>query len=316
MIDDLTFLDDLVGPFQSKLSSGSVLTIGNFDGVHVGHRTILRAVRADAERLGVPAVALTFEPHPATVFRGADPSDYRITSADEKSARLARCGIDHVLAAHFSRAFAELTAEQFVDALLLRRLCARVVHVGYDFNYGKNRAGTRATLESRLTRHGVSTVVHRAIEQDGAIASSTRVRELIREGDMASVRKLLVEPYTLTGATAPGAARGRKMGVPTVNLYPTGRLLPPYGVYATRVHLSGQTYDAVSNLGVRPTFEDGDRVSLESFLFGDPGDVPAGSETSLEFVAHIRPEQRFESQDALRSQIAKDVAVAKEVLES
>ncbi len=314
MIDDLTFLDDLVGPLAEAVGRGSVLTIGNFDGVHVGHRSILRAVHADARRLDVPAVALTFEPHPATVFRDADPSDYRITTPDEKTAMLRACGMDHVLSLRFSREFAALTADEFVDALLLQRLSARVVHVGYDFNYGKDRAGTRATLESHLTPHDVSTVVHRAIEQDGVVASSTRVRELIRRGEMGAVQKLLVQPYTITGQTAPGAARGRKMGVPTINLYPQYRLLPPFGVYATRVHLNGDHYDSVSNLGVRPTFEDDDRVSLESFLFADPGDVPEGSSSRIELVQYLRPEAKFESQDALRAQIGLDVAAAKSAL--
>jgi riboflavin kinase/FMN adenylyltransferase len=314
MINDLAFLDDLVAPIRSHVASGCALTIGNFDGVHIGHRSIIQALRADAKELGVPAVALTFEPHPATVFRSRPPADYRISTSSERAELLRSSGIEHVVTAEFSDAFAGLTANEFVDTLLLARLHVRAVHVGYDFNYGKGRAGSRATLQSRLAPHGITTTVHQAVESNGVVASSTEVRRLIREGHLATLNRMLQRPFTLAGRTAPGAARGRKMGVPTVNLYPTDRLLPKFGVYATRVTLGDTVFDAVSNIGVRPTFPDDDRVSLESFLFGDPGDLPAGTPTSVALIGFIRPERKFANADVLSAQIGEDVGDAQKLL--
>lgn len=314
MIDHLAFLDDLVGPIRARVPNGCALTIGNFDGVHVGHRSIIGALRADADRLGVPAVALTFEPHPATAFQGLAPSDYRISTSAERETLLREAGVDEVVTAEFSEAFADLSADQFVDELLLKRLRVRSVHVGYDFNYGRDRGGSRKTLEDRLRPHGVETTVHTAVEWGGVIASSTEVRKKIREGDLATVNRMLGRTLHVAGETAPGAARGRKMGVPTINIYPSGRLLPAFGVYATQVTIDGAQYEAVSNLGVRPTFADDDRVSLESFLFADPGDVPAGTQTSVDLIGYVRPEQRFESPEALTAQIRDDVTVAQALL--
>jgi riboflavin kinase/FMN adenylyltransferase len=314
MINDLAFLDDLVATIHPSISDGSALTIGNFDGVHVGHRSIIRSLRVDADHLGVPTLALTFEPHPATVFRGIPPSDYRITTASEREESLRAAGIDHVVTAEFSDAFARLSAEEFVDELLLARLNVRSVHIGYDFNYGKGRSGTRETLESRLSPHGITTTVHDAVEQQGVVASSTEVRRLIREGDLRTVARMLGHPLTLAGYTASGAARGRKMGVPTVNLYPQDRLLPLFGVYATRVMIGDVSFHAVSNLGVRPTFDDDSRVSLESFLFRDPGHIPNGTAASVALIGFIRPERRFESPEALTTQIRDDVDAAKRQL--
>lgn len=314
MIDDLSFLDDLVEPIRPEIAHGCALTIGNFDGVHAGHQTILRSLRREADALGVPAVAMTFEPHPATVFNGADPGSYRLTPAPEKVRLLQNAGAHHVLIARFRPEFRALTAEAFIDELLVGRLAVRAVHVGYDFNFGKGRRGDHSTLAERLAPRGVGTTVHEAVATSGVVISSTEVRRRLASGDLAGVSTLLGREFSLCGKSASGAARGRKMGVPTINVYPTDRLLPPRGVYATRVKLGGSTYDSVSNLGVRPSFADDDRVSLESFLFGDPGDVSEGTPVETTFVAFIRPERRFESPDELVAQIRRDTDAARAAL--
>lgn len=316
MIDDLSFLDDLVDPLRPALEGGCALTIGNFDGVHLGHQAILTALRNDADRLSVPAVAMTFEPHPATVFKGQDPASYRISTEQEKVAALRMAGAHHVLIAKFQLAFRELTAEVFVDELLVARLGVRAVHIGYDFNFGKGRSGSHQTLAERLDPQGVLTTVHDAVSRDGVIISSSEVRRRLAVGDLDGVAELIGRGFSMSGSTASGAARGRTMGVPTINVYPSDRLLPPRGVYATRVALDGVTYDAVSNLGVRPTFADDDRVSLESFLFADPGDVAEGSAVETSLVRFIRPERRFESSEALTAQIRADATTARKILAS
>lgn len=312
MQDDIAFLDALGHP---DLADGCVLTIGNFDGVHVGHRSILQAVVRDARDLGVRAAALTFAPHPATVFRDVPAEDFRLSTDAEREALLRDAGMDVVVTARFEPRFASLRPEDFVYGLLLDRLNARKVHVGYDFNFGRNRSGTTATLAEMTAARGVDTEVHAPVALSDATVSSTRIRGCVRKGDMHAVTHLLGRPYRLAGVTASGAGRGAGMGIPTLNLYPKERLLPPHGVYACRLHHDGCTYAAIANLGVRPTFEDDDRVSFETLSL-DPFPIEArGLEIAVDLIEFVRPEQRFESPDALKEQIGRDVARARAALD-
>ncbi|MBU6159735.1 MAG: riboflavin biosynthesis protein RibF [Myxococcales bacterium] len=290
------------------------VTIGNFDGVHRGHQVLLaRACKAAAE-LGLTPAALTFEPHPATVFRGVDPSTYRITTSAERAALLQRFGMKHVFTRPFDRTFGLLTAEQFVEEFLLQTLGAKHITVGFDFSFGAGRSGRAADLV-RMARQfgfGVEVVELQRIGPDPA--SSTRVRELLRAGDLQGVNEMLGHRWTLTGHTAHGAGRGQKIGIPTVNLYPENRLLPPFGVYATRIRVAGKCWDAISNLGVRPTFETSTRVSLETMILSpveqDLHDLPA----EVEVIGFVRPEMRFEDAESLKSQIAKDIEATQQLL--
>lgn len=311
MIDQHDRLGDLLtGLSDSQLANGCVLTIGNFDGVHQGHRAIIRRVVDEAKRLGVPAAVLTFEPHPKTVFRGTAPEDFRLTTTAEREALLRAAGIDAVVTANFQPEFAELSPEGFVEDLLIKVLHARQVHVGYDFNFGKGRAGDTQSLEDLTRPHNVQTVVHAPIEHDDSVVSSTRVRAALAEGHLDQVNALLTQPLAIHGTTEAGAGRGKGMGIPTLNLYPSERLLPPHGVYATILNHDGVCYRAISNLGVRPTFEDDNRVSLETLSL-EPFPIEArGLNIQVGFLEYIRPERRFEDPTALRAQIGIDVAAA------
>ena len=304
------YLDKLVRP---QLREGSVLTIGNFDGVHCGHRSILSALRRDATRLGLPAAVLTFEPHPATVFRSVDPSLFRLSPATERAELLRRAGADVVIDATFEPRFAALTPEGFVEDLLVARLRTSKVHVGYDFNFGRERRGNTKTLAELLAPHDVEVEAHAPIRFGGAPISSTRIRESLRGGNMAEARSLLGRPFRLSGRTQPGAGRGEAMGVPTLNLYPDGRLLPPQGVYASQVRVGSERFDAVSNLGHRPSFDDGEHISFETMILEPFCSNVRTLDIEVDLLAYLRPERRFESPEALQAQVKSDVVAARNV---
>lgn len=310
-IDVDSLLSRIPREARAAVADGCVLTIGNFDGLHIGHASIVSdVVRAATER-ALPTAALTFEPHPVAFFRGLPDEQFRITTSAERERRLRARGIDHVITMPFDRAFASVEAEDFVDAIVLRGLCAREVHVGYDFNFGRGRRGTTALLHERSASAGVDVHVHEAVRLGEQPISSTRVRGALRDGDLSRVAALVGEPYTIAGTTVAGAGRGKGMGVPTLNLYPEGILLPPRGVYATRTVLGGRRYDSISNLGVRPSFDDGERVSFETMVL-DAFDAPGrGHAIVVECLAYLREERSFDSPDALRAQIALDVEAAR-----
>ncbi len=290
------------------------ITIGNFDGVHRGHQVLLAKTCQTAESQGLTPAALTFDPHPASVFRGLDPSTYQLNTSSERSSLLRRFGMKHVFTRPFDREFALLTADEFVEDFLLRIMGVKHITVGFDFSFGAGRAG-RASDLVRMSRHlgfGVEIVEFQRV--GGEPASSTRVRELLRTGDIESVTEMLGHFWMLSGQTAHGAGRGQKIGIPTVNLYPVNRLLPPFGVYATRIRVAGNCWDAISNLGVRPTFESSTRVSLETMILSpieqDLHDVRA----EVEFVGFVRPELRFDGPTALKAQIDKDLVITRAIL--
>jgi riboflavin kinase/FMN adenylyltransferase len=296
---------------RDHLRGGCVLTIGNFDGVHRGHRAILDAVIAEAQSAGLPAVAMTFEPHPVAFFRNAASERFRVTTSEERERRLREAGIDLVLTMPFTPAFAAVDARTFVDALLIAHCRATRIHVGYDFTFGHARSGTTALLREWAAVHGVPVLVHDAIRVDHEPVSSTRLRQAIRAGDLDTLERLLGGPYTLGGVTAPGAGRGRGIGIPTFNLYFPGQLTPPRGVYATRVWLDGQRYPSISNLGVRPSFDDGEQCSFETMILGPfDGNAGHGSRIDVELLAYVREERAFADPEALRGQIQQDVDVA------
>ncbi len=314
MNDERSIFHPLLRPYQELLADGAVLSIGNFDGVHIGHQAILADLRERADALGVPAVALTFEPHPVTVFRGRDADEFRLSTGEERERLLRAHGVDAVLTATFDREFGQVTPERFVLDLIVGGIRARHVLVGYDFNFGRGRRGNTETLREIASRTGVAVTVHSAVERDGVPVSSTRVRRAVADGALDEVAALLGRPLSFSGMTEAGAGRGRTMGIPTLNLYPTDRLLPLRGVYATRVRIGSRRWDAVSNLGVRPSFDDGDRVSLETMVLTPFDAVEPGTEIAVELVTWIRAERRFETPDALREQIRDDVAVAERSL--
>ncbi len=293
----------------------TVVTIGSFDGVHRGHQALLDAARALAGDLGVATVvALTFDPFPRDVMSPGHGVPAIQSLADRAAALVAR-GADGVVVQTFSRAFSEVSAEDFAHDLLAHGLGAAGVVVGWDFRFGAGRRGDAALLRSAL---GVPVLSVPALEDPAegpnrSPVSSTRIRGLVREGDVAGAARLIGRPHEVVGQVVRGDARGRDLGFPTANVVPETPLSPAAGVYAVRVDVGdGVWRDGVANHGVRPTVGVG-AAPLEVHLFADPGDL-YGRTLRVALVARLRGERRFPDLDALRAQIAQDVAAARDAL--
>jgi riboflavin kinase / FMN adenylyltransferase len=289
-----------------------VLTIGNFDGLHLGHRHLLAQVRARADALGAPVAVYTFDPPPRVVL-APQHHQPRICPWPDKVAMLGEAGVDVVVLERFTRAFAQHPAEWFADEILGRRIRPRAIVVGYDFRFGRARSGTIDLLRQRLPRIPIDQVT--ALELDGDVVSSSRVRRLVGDGQVAAAAGLLDRPHRVCGVVVQGDQRGRTIGFPTANLELDAELVPPGGVYAVMVRVdAGPLRPAVANLGVRPTFAGG-RFLVEVHLLDFRGDL-YGRQLEVGFVRRLRAERRFADPGALVAQIRKDAAHARTVLEA
>jgi riboflavin kinase/FMN adenylyltransferase len=293
----------------------SVLTIGSFDGVHRGHQALVREMVDDARRLDVPAVVLTFFPHPSVVLRGRRPSFY-IMTPDEKAAALTALGVDIVVTQLFDQALAHISAGDFL-ARLREHLAFKGLWVGEDFALGHRREGNRIFLEAAGREQGFALHVLPPFLMAGEAVSSTRVREALRSGDVARAASYLGRPFALPGTVVRGAGRGRRLGFPTANLdFWDERAYPGVGVYACWVLAGGRRLAAVTNIGLRPTFEaDAQRPIIEAHLLDAQLDL-YNEEITLVFVERLRDERRFDGPEALREQIARDIGRARGLLAS
>lgn len=296
---------------------GAVAAIGNFDGVHLGHRAVIGEAARIAGGLHAPLAVLTFEPHPRAFFQpGAAP--FRLTTSEGRAARLEALGVDLLFELPFDDAFAHVTAEAFVDEVLHRDLGLRHVVVGYDFNFGHRRRGTPDMLVERAGHQGFgATKVAAVHESDGAVYSSSRIRQCLAEGDPRGAASLLGEPWEIAGTVEEGDRRGRTIGFPTANLRLGGLMCPRLGVYAVRAALdegeaAGGWMAGVANLGVRPTVNDRG-VLLEVHLLDRAVDL-YGRRLRVRLVDFVRPERKFGGLDELKAQIAADAARAREIL--
>jgi riboflavin kinase/FMN adenylyltransferase len=287
------------------------VAIGNFDGVHLGHQRLLAAARAAAGKDGESAV-LTFEPHPVRVLAPKLAPPLLVTPA-RKLELIAAQGIDVTVVEPFTPELAASSPEWFVEELLVRGLGARHVVVGYDFTYGQKRGGNVDSLRAAGARHGFDVEVVQAVTVDGLVASSTKVREFVLEGNVAGARMLLGRPFDVDGKVVRGAGRGRTIGVPTANVVVDGELLPKPGVYAARVRPDGgeRWYDAAVNLGTNPTFVTGGALSLEAHLLDFDADL-YDRRLRVGFVARLRDERRFTAIDELVAQIRRDIDAVRE----
>jgi riboflavin kinase/FMN adenylyltransferase len=298
------------------IARGSVVAVGNFDGIHRGHQAVIDAAREEARRLGAPLGVLTFEPHPRRVFR-PDEAPFRLTPFRVKARLIEELGVELLFNIHFDLAFAAKTAGGFVREVLVDGLAARHVAVGYDFVFGHRRQGTAAFLaeSGRTLGFGVS-VVAPAEGPAGEVYSSTRIREHLTRGEPVQAAALLGRAWEIDGRVEQGDRRGRTIGFPTANLSLDDYLRPAAGVYAVRagVEHEGRTawHDAVANLGRRPTFG-GEDLRLEVHLFDFAGDL-YGRHLRVAFVDYLRPERKFDGLDALKAQIAEDAARARQIL--
>ena len=292
----------------------TAVTVGSFDGVHLGHRDVLRRLVERARELGVRSVLLTFDPHPLEIVNPAAAPPL-LTIGEEKLEVLAESGIDYVVIMPFTHALASYEAERFVDEILLERLRMHDLLMGYDHGFGRNRSGNVETLR-RLgaTRHFNVSVIPPVTTAGGQPISSTAIRRAIAGGDLGRAAAGLGRAYAVGGRVVHGEKVGRLLGFPTINVpIPSPRkLLPPEGVYAVRVQTPRGAYGGMLNLGSRPTFDD-DRVALEAHLFEADGDF-YGCRVRIDFVRRLRDVERFADVQALVAQLERDAVTAREAL--
>jgi riboflavin kinase / FMN adenylyltransferase len=294
---------------------GAVVAIGNFDGVHRGHVAVLKRAEAVAARLGRPCAVLTFEPHPADFFFKTD-TIFRLTPQETKAVALERIGIDGMIVLSFDAALATMPAEDFVRDILVRRLRVGGVVAGYDFHFGKGRAGSPAFLAEAGVRYGfaVEIVPRIAADSSGSImpASSTETRTALEAGDVERAQVLLGHPYFVIAEVVHGAKRGRDLGFPTANLRLHHSVRLRHGIYAVRVRIDESWHGGVASFGTRPMFDNGAPL-LEVYIFDFSGDL-YGKVLEVAFVHFLRDEMKFESVEALVAQIGKDEAEARQIL--
>lgn len=288
------------------------VAIGVFDGVHLGHQALIRRAMGEADRLGGSAVVLTFHPHPARVLR-PDSAPHLLTSTPHKIRLIEELGCGFLLQIKFDAAFAAQPPEVFIEALASSAGSLRMVCVGHNWAFGKGRAGNVALLAALGEKFGFETLEIEPVEIDGELVSSTRIRKAVEAGDFHTARRFLGRDYTILGTVQPGAGRGRGIGFPTANLSAHNERFPPNGVYAVRVLMNSRWFKGVANVGVRPTVGNAlDRV-LEVHIFDFSGDL-YGYDLEVKFERFLRPEKKFSSIDELRDQIARDAALAREIL--
>jgi riboflavin kinase/FMN adenylyltransferase len=300
--------DAVAGSFDS-----CALAIGNFDGVHLGHQALIERTIDLARASEIAPVALTFDPHPIRFFR-PDTAPPLISSEAQKLALLSRYGIEAVVIEAFDRQLASLSPAQFVEQRLVSRLKARHVIIGDSFMFGRGRAGSVGTMAAEGSRHGFEVHGLPMVQVGGEPVSSSRIRHCISSGDVRDASQLLGRPFTLDGHVVSGAGRGRTIGVPTANLEPQDRLIPARGVYATRAIIDdGRGHTAVTNVGYAPTFEQEQRIRIETHVLDFEGDL-LDKRLQVSFLARIRGEKRFAGADDLVRQIAHDIERTRQIV--
>ncbi|HEY9103707.1 bifunctional riboflavin kinase/FAD synthetase [Chitinimonas sp.] len=291
-------------------SGPCALTIGNFDGLHRGHRAMLDRLTGEARRLGLPAAVLTFEPHPREFF-APDAAPARLSSLREKLELLREAGVDRVYLAHFSRHFAALSAEDFAQDIVAGQIAARYVLVGDDFRFGKGRAGDNATLAEFGHRFGFLAEAMPEIAVDGQRASSTAVREALAQGNLSLAERLLGRPYRISGRVVHGQKLGRQIGFPTANIQVKHNRPPLAGIFVTAVHgITDQPLLGAASLGKRPTVTDSGQIALEVHLPDFSGDL-YGRHLQVDFLHKLRDEEKYDGLEPLIAQIRLDVENAR-----
>ena len=287
------------------MSTKRVIALGFFDGIHIGHAALLRRTKERAAEIGATPSVLSFDVHPDTLVFGREVP--LINSAAGRADLIRRLfGIESVIFIHFDKTVMQMPWQDFVQTLITEMDAAWVV-VGHDFRFGWKGEGTAERLQSYCAEHGLGCDVIPAVTLEGKVVSSTYIRDLISEGEMEAANRFLGHPHTLVDTVHYGYRLGTQMGTPTINMrFPNGVVVPRFGVYAAKVYLEdGSEHMAVTNVGVRPTVSGENRVSVESFILDFSGNL-YDHKVRVEFHAFLRPEQRFESVDALKAQILRD----------
>jgi len=298
-------LEDVPAEFGS-----TVVSVGNFDGVHCAHAQVLRQIVERARQQRATSVAVTFEPHPVRILR-PDAALKLLTPTPEKLRLLESTGVDAVLLLPFGRDLSLLTPRQFVERILKKKLHAREVHEGYNFRFGHKATGDIKTLEELGHEMGFEVKAYPEMQLRGEIVSSSRIRQLLREGCASRARALLGRPFSILSTPGRGRGYGSKYTVPTINLSRYEELVPQDGVYITRTRVGGECFDSVTNVGTRPTFG-AELFAVETHLLNfHPIELTPETEVEIHFLDRVRDEIKFPSVEALREQIARDVKRAR-----
>ncbi len=283
-----------------------VITIGTFDGVHIGHKTILKEIVDHAKEVQGESILLTFEPHPRKVIFPDKPLQL-LTPLEEKLELVKATGVDHIVVVPFTKAFANLTAEEYISDFLVKQFKPHSIVIGYDHQFGNDRKGDINLLKqlSEQYRYKVYEISAQLIHD--AAVSSTKVRKAVSSGDMTEAANMLGRPYSLTGEVVKGAQLGNTIGFPTANIHPNSseQILPANGVYAIKAIYKDDVYNAMLNIGVRPTVSNELSLHIEANIFDFDQDI-YGEQLTIQFITRLRDEEKFPSIDHLKQQLGKD----------
>lgn len=296
------------GTDNAGILRGTTLTLGVFDGLHLGHQAIMKKVVERAAANGTVPTVITFDPHPRAVLH-PDNAPPLLQTLDQRLANFDFLGIEQAIVIRFDKQFASIDAEHFLTDIVHERLDAKEVYLGAGFAFGKNRGGNIALLRRMSSELGFFADEVDEVRLRGTRISSTKIRHLLAEGKVNLARRMLGRPYGVEGQIIHGLERGRTIGFPTANLKPVNRVIPKFGVYATASLIDGVWRRSITNVGVRPTFDDDQLPSIETFVFDFDGDL-YGEVLRVRFLHRIRDERKFKGIDELRAQIEKDSARA------
>lgn len=289
----------------------SVITIGSFDGIHLGHKKLMEITRDSALKLNLPSVVLTFHPHPLKVLHPGK-QVHLITTFEKKAELIKAIGIDYLIYITFTPEFASMMPENFIENVIVKKLNPVRVIVGHDFGFGIGKSGNIELLDKMGKKLDFELVVVGPVKMDNKIVSSTLIRRLVLSGRVCAVKKYLGRHYSVHGKVVTGSGRGKKLGFPTANIIPQEELFPDDGVYATAVKIGNEFHDSVTNVGSNPTFNEETR-RIETYIFNFDNDLYA-KEIEVFFIARIRPEIKFENTGQLESRIKRDIAAAALIL--
>lgn len=288
------------------------VTIGNFDGVHLGHQFLFKTLIQEARKENRKAIVITFDPHPKKILHPGRRPFYLITTLEEKIRLIEKQGIDALMIIPFTLEFSETTAEEFVNEILWDGLRIRKILIGHDYTFGKDKAGNESLLSELGNKLGFEVGIINAFKVDNGVISSTCLRYAILEGDVKKATAILGRPYNLGGIVIEGSRRGGTLGFPTANIKPVKVLIPANGVYAAVIHMEGSRYQGVLNIGLNPTFSD-EKLSIEVHIL-DFNDNIYGKNLDILFIDRIRDEKKFEGPEKLVEQIKRDTDQAKTIL--
>jgi riboflavin kinase/FMN adenylyltransferase len=289
----------------------SIVTIGNFDGIHLGHQKILKMIERESKEAHCKSILITFDPHPQKIIHPERRPFFLLTTLDEKLKLIESFNIDVVILISFTTKFSGTTAEEFVKDILWDKLHLKKLIIGYDYAFGKNKGGNAACLRAYGEKLGFQLQEIGAVTIDEATASSTSIRLSILEGDVKRASKMLNRPYNIKGTVVKGYRRGTDIGFPTANIE-SEKVIPSIGVYAIIAEVEGSSYQGVINIGYNPTFGN-EELSTEVHLLDFQGDI-YGKTVNILFIDRLRDEMKFESPEKLVAQIKKDITSAKEIL--